>query len=158
MAANERAGVMLSVIIPVYNVEKYLNACLDSVISQSFTDYEILLVDDGSTDSSAGLCLEAAAGAPDKIFVFRKENGGASSARNFGLRQASGKYVLFLDSDDHLAPNALETAVKAAESAEADLTVFEAHAFDDETGAASGNYTYSISYPVSDGLSMMKEM
>lgn len=83
-----------SIIIPVYNVEKYLNRCVDSVLNQSFTDYEIILVDDGSTDSSGSICKEYLI--DTRIKLVTKENGGLSSARNAGLLNASGQFVLFL--------------------------------------------------------------
>lgn len=88
-----------SVIIPVYNVELYLTQCVDSVLSQSYNDIEILLVDDGSTDASAYICDEYEKQHSD-IVVIRKSNGGLSSARNAGIRRATGDYIMFLDSDD----------------------------------------------------------
>lgn len=88
-----------SIIVPIYNSEDFLKKCLDSIIMQSFTDYEVILIDDGSTDSSLKICREY-----EKIDVrfkvFTKKNGGASSARNLGIENSSGKYLIFLDSDD----------------------------------------------------------
>lgn len=89
----------ISVIIPVYNVEKYLKQCVDSVLAQDFTDYEIILVDDGSTDNSPIICDEYARKYP-QINVIHKTNGGLSDARNFGIEKAKGDYLMFLDSDD----------------------------------------------------------
>ena len=89
----------ISIIIPVYNAEKYLRNCLDSVLNQSFADWEMLLVDDGSTDASPSICDEYAA-KDGRIRVFHKENGGVSSARNLGLDNAKGEYITFIDSDD----------------------------------------------------------
>lgn len=89
----------LSIIIPVYNTEKYLHRCIDSVLLQSFTDYELLLIDDGSTDGSGTICDEYAA-KNARIRVFHKENGGVSSARNLGLDKANGEWILFADADD----------------------------------------------------------
>ena len=91
-----------SVIIPVYNAEATLSRCLDSLVSQQFFDYELLLINDGSADGSDAICREYAAAYP-KIRYFTKENGGVSSARNLGLSQAHGEYVLFVDSDDYVA-------------------------------------------------------
>lgn len=91
----------LSVIIPVYNTEKYLSRCVDSVLGQSFTDFELLLVDDGSTDDSGTICDEYAE-KDNRVRVFHKENGGASSARNLGLDHAQGEWVTFIDSDDYI--------------------------------------------------------
>lgn len=89
----------ISVIIPVYNVEKYLDECVNSVLAQNFQDYEIILVNDGSTDNSGKIC-DAYAEKYSQIKVVHKENGGLSDARNFGIKNAHGKYLMFLDSDD----------------------------------------------------------
>lgn len=97
-----------SVIIPVYNVEDKLRRCLDSLIRQSYTDYEVILVNDGSTDNSATVCQEYADNFAHILYV-NKINGGASSARNVGLELASGKYVLFIDSDDYIEDNYFST-------------------------------------------------
>ncbi len=100
--------MLFSVIIPVYNVEKYLRACLDSMLNQSFSCWEAICVNDGSTDGSAVILKEYAA--RDKRFrVVEQSNAGLSVARNIGMKHASGDYVLFLDSDDWLETNALET-------------------------------------------------
>lgn len=97
----------LSIIIPVYNVEKYLAKCLDSVIYPALPGYEIIIVNDGSPDSSPAVAADYAARCPGLIRLITQENGGLGAARNAGLERASGDYVLFLDSDDSLAPNAL---------------------------------------------------
>ena len=89
----------LSIIIPVYDTEAYLPTCLNSILSQNVTDYEVLLVDDGSTDRSGVICDEYAA-KDNRIRVFHKENGGVSSARNLALDNATGEWVTFVDSDD----------------------------------------------------------
>lgn len=97
----------LSVIIPVYNVENYLAKCLDSVIYPELGDYEIILVNDGSTDSSGSICADYAARFPALVRVITTENGGLGRARDVGIDAAAGKYLLFLDSDDYLSPNAV---------------------------------------------------
>ena len=106
--------ILFSVIVPIYNVQSYLPKCIDSILCQSFRDFELILVDDGSVDSSPLLCDEY--GAKDaRIKVVHKGNGGLSSARNAGLEVAKGKYVLFVDSDDLVLPSALdfiETCIK----------------------------------------------
>lgn len=89
----------ISVIVPVYNTEKYLHRCIDSILAQTFTDFELLLIDDGSKDSSGTICDEYAA-KDARVRVFHKENGGVSSARNLGLDQAKGEWITFVDSDD----------------------------------------------------------
>ena len=89
----------ISVIVPVYNAEKYLHRCVDSILAQTYTDFELLLINDGSKDSSGSICDEYAA-KDSRIRVFHKENGGVSSARNVGLDNAKGDWVAFADSDD----------------------------------------------------------
>lgn len=96
--------IRLSVIVPVYNVEKYLQECVDSILAQDIEDMEVILVDDGSTDRSGGICDEYAE-KDNRVTVIHKENGGASAARNAGLDIARGKYITFVDSDDYLQPN-----------------------------------------------------
>ncbi len=98
---------LISVIVPVYNVEKYLRDCLDSIVNQSYKNIEIILVDDGSKDKSGEICDEYAKN-DDRIRVFHKENGGAASARNLGIDNAKGDYLGFVDSDDYIAPDMYE--------------------------------------------------
>ena len=98
----------LSIIIPVYNVEKYLSKCLDSVIYPDIADYEIIVVNDGSTDSSPEIAENYARRYPQLIKLINKENGGLGSARNAGIAHAQGEFLVFLDSDDCLSPNAVE--------------------------------------------------
>lgn len=97
----------ISIIIPVYNTEEYLPFCLDSILSQSFKDFEVLLVDDGSKDGSGALCDEYAA-MDSRVRVLHKENGGVSSARNQALEQAQGDWICFVDSDDRLVQDGLK--------------------------------------------------
>lgn len=92
---------LISVIVPVYNSEKYLHRCIDSILTQTFSDFELLLVDDGSTDSSGAICDEYAK-KDQRVRVFHKENGGVSSARNLGLDKARGEWIAFVDADDEL--------------------------------------------------------
>lgn len=89
----------ISVIIPAYNVEKYLDKCMNSVLNQSFTDFEVLLIDDGAKDSTVQLC-DKYAEKDTRVKTYHKKNGGLSDARNYGLERISGKYVTFIDSDD----------------------------------------------------------
>ena len=95
---------VISVIVPVYNVETYLSQCIESILSQTFEDFELLLVDDGSKDRSGEICDVFAAG-DTRIRAFHKQNGGLSSARNYGIDRANGRYVVFIDSDDYLLEN-----------------------------------------------------
>ena len=107
---------LVSIITPVYNAVKTLEACLQSVIEQNYDEWELLLVDDGSTDGSAALC-DALAGREPRIRVIHQPNAGVSAARNAGLAAAKGEYILFLDSDDSLCPRALRTAVATQHTA-----------------------------------------
>lgn len=105
--------VKYSVIIPVYNCAAYLEACVSSILAQTIQDYEILLIDDGATDNSGELC-DKFAERDSRIRVYHKMNGGAATARNYGLDYAEGEFVLFIDSDDTIASNCLETIDTAA--------------------------------------------
>lgn len=116
--------VKVSCIVPVYNSCKYLRRMLDSILGQSFNDFELILIDDGSTDSSGEICDEYAS-KDSKICVYHKENGGVSSARNLGLSKAEGKYIIFMDSDDLIAPNMLQALVTDLESNDADIAMCE---------------------------------
>lgn len=110
----------ISIIVPVYQVEQYLRRCVESVLAQTFRDFECILVDDGSTDASGQMCDEYARREPN-FSVIHKENGGLSSARNAAIPVAKGEYLCFLDSDDVLHPRALELMVSALEENGADL-------------------------------------
>ena len=105
-----------SIIIPVYNVEKYLSYCLDSVRAQTYADLEVICVDDGSTDRSSRI-VELHAAADPRIRMVSKSNGGVSSAKNAGIREATGDYVLCVDADDALVPEACERLVRAFQEA-----------------------------------------
>ena len=96
-----------SIIVPVYNVEVYLAKCLDSILQQSCTDFEVIVVNDGSPDRSQNIIDAYKAQYPAQIKAYVKENGGLSDARNYGIQQAQGEYLLFVDSDDYIAPNLL---------------------------------------------------
>lgn len=102
---------LLSIIVPVYNVEEYLETCVKSIISQEFTDYEIVLVDDGSTDNSGRIC-DRLCQTYSNIVVLHKENGGLSDARNVGIRYSQGRYILFIDSDDYIAKGSIQKIVE----------------------------------------------
>lgn len=99
---------LVSVIVPIYNVKDYLEECVSSILSQTYTNIEIILVDDGSTDGSEVIC-EKLAKIDKKIVVYHKANGGLSSARNFGLTKAKGEVISFIDSDDFISPNMIKT-------------------------------------------------
>lgn len=111
---------ILSIVVPVYKVENYLAECLDSILASTFTDFEILLVDDGSPDTCPAICDEYAK-KDTRIKVVHKENGGLSSARNAGLDIAQGKYIGFVDSDDRILPEMYEHMISALEKEDADI-------------------------------------
>ncbi len=110
----------ISVIIPIYNVTAYLPQCLDSVLSQSYSNLQVILIDDGSTDSSGAICDEYAE-RDSRIVVIHQKNGGAAAAKNAGLRVATGKYLSFVDSDDYLEPDAYAHMVAQLEDTKADV-------------------------------------
>ena len=112
----------ISVITPVYKVEKYLNKCIDSILNQTFTDFELFIVDDGSPDR-CGQIADEYAKKDRRVRVIHKNNGGAPSARNAGIVKASGEYLYFPDSDDWLEPNYLEQLYDTAIRTGANLVV-----------------------------------
>lgn len=111
----------ISIIIPVYNAELYLARCFDSIISQTFGNYEVILVDDGSTDHSGKVCDEFAA-IDSRFKIFHQLNEGPSKARNFGLEQSQGEYICFIDSDDWVHPNYLEHLLDLSTDYHADIS------------------------------------
>lgn len=121
----------ITVIVPVYNVEKYLSCCIESIITQTFSDIEIILVDDASTDQCGKIC-DTFAGRDNRIRVIHKENGGVSKARNTALDIASGDYITFCDSDDYFKPNHLEQLLFYAKKYNADLVRGGYEAIDEE--------------------------
>lgn len=112
--------VCVSIIVPVYNKEDYIEKTIQSVINQSNPDWELLLIDDGSTDNSTAICEQYSAN-DKRVILLKKENGGVSSARNFGLDNACGEFVMFLDADDTLDSNAVQ--MMSENIKEADLVV-----------------------------------
>lgn len=112
----------VSIIVPVYKAENYLHRCVDSILAQTFTDWELLLVDDGSPDRSGEICDEYAS-KDARIRVFHKENGGVSSARQKGLDEAVGEYTIHADPDDWVEPMMLEELYKRAKEDDADMVI-----------------------------------
>ena len=113
---------LVSVIVPIYNTEPYLKRCVDSILRQTFSDYEVILVNDGSTDRSLDICIQYAH-ENEKITVVNKENGGLSSARLAGFNIAKGKYILFVDSDDYIHEDMIRLLVDSMETTQSDLTM-----------------------------------
>ncbi|MDN5026918.1 glycosyltransferase family 2 protein [Streptococcus sp. SPS1] len=113
---------LISVIVPIYNTEKYLRKCIESILSQSYKNIELLLINDGSPDSSAEICREYL-DKDKRCYYFEKENGGLSDARNYGIERAKGEYITFVDSDDFFLEEAIEKLHATALLGESDLVV-----------------------------------
>ena len=124
----------VSVIVPIYNVEKYLAECVDSILGQTFQDMEIILVDDGSLDSSGQMADDYAA-QDKRVKVIHKENGGLSSARNAGMKIARGEYIYFCDSDDYISLDAIEILYETATKNDLDMVLFNGDSFVDKADA-----------------------
>jgi len=131
--------VKVSVIVPVYNVELYLEKCLLSLVSQTLKEIEILVVNDGSKDNSQQIIEEFQLKYPDKIFGFIKENGGLSDARNFGIDRVKGKYIGFVDSDDYVSETMFEDMYHLAEKCNAELAICNLQKVDE-----AGNVTQKL--------------
>lgn len=132
-----------SVLIPVYNVERYLESCLKSVLAQTFPDYEIILVDDGSQDSSGRICDTYADRYPGRIQVYHKQNQGLLSARRVALQAAKGKYICFLDSDDCWVENTLKRLHEIIEETNSDVVLFRWNRID-ENGKVLSETTQGV--------------
>ena len=124
---------LLSIIVPVYKVENYLQKCIDSILAQTLTDFELILVEDGSPDGCPALC-DAAAAKDARVRVIHQKNGGLSAARNAGLDAARGEWIGFVDSDDYIAPEMYEALYQAVQSTGADLALCD-YAEVNEAGA-----------------------
>lgn len=135
--------MQFSIIVPIYNVEKYLSACIDSILAQTYGDYEIILVDDGSTDTSPQIC-DQYANQYACIHVIHKPNGGLSDARNVGLKVARGEYIFFIDSDDYLIDNAVLSRIVDKLKGKPDVVAFKAVKWFESTGKMGVN-TYDLS-------------
>lgn len=112
----------ISVIVAAYNVEKYIHECIDSILAQTFDDYEVIIIDDGSSDSTAVFCDEYSRQS-EKISVYHQTNGGVSSARNTGIKKANGEYICFIDGDDYISQGYLEKMYLAAIENDADVVI-----------------------------------
>ncbi|MBQ3006127.1 MAG: glycosyltransferase [Clostridia bacterium] len=149
---------LISVIIPVYNVEAYLRECVESVLKQTYQNFEIILVDDGSTDSSGDICDEYA-GNDERISVVHQKNGGLSAARNTGLAEANGKYIYFLDSDDYITETAFEKLLEIAGKDNSDIVFFDAVSFaDTDDFTVNQNYVRNNKYQTDCGLNIFCQM
>ena len=140
--------IKISVIIPVYSVENYISQCIDSVLGQTYTNLEVILVDDGSPDKSPGIC-DAYAGKDSRVKVIHKANGGTSDARNAGISCAAGDYILFLDGDDFWdSPEALERLVERILITRADVLVYSYKKYYEESGKAEPYRRHAQSMPL----------
>lgn len=137
---------LVSIVVPVYNVENYLEDCITSLVNQDYKNLEIILIDDGSTDSSADIC-DRYAELDDRILVLHKENGGLSDARNMGLRNATGKYVTFVDSDDTVDSTYVSYLYDLLVSENAELSICEFNYVDEKK--------HRINHPLDDGRKMV---
>ncbi len=148
---------LVSIIIPVYNVEKYLSECIDSVINQTYNNLEIILIDDGSTDSSGNICDKYSI-IDNRINVIHKINGGLSNARNDGFLNAQGDYVYFLDSDDFIEITAVENLVKNILENNSDVVFFDGITFNDYSNkkVKNQNYLRKNQYSTASGLEIFE--
>ncbi len=122
---------MISIIVPIYKVEKFLSKCIESILNQTYSDFELILVDDGSPDKCSNICDKYAA-KDQRIIVIHQKNSGVSAARNAGLKRAQGQYIGFVDPDDFIAPDMYERMVQAAERSAAELVVCGYDYYDEE--------------------------
>lgn len=113
---------LISVILPVYNVEPFVRSCLDSLSKQIYKNFEVLMVNDGSTDNSGFICQQYA-DSDERFHYFEKENGGLSDARNFGIKEAKGDYITFVDSDDWITEECLLLLIETLKKEQSDIVV-----------------------------------
>lgn len=123
----------VSVVVAVYNIERYVEKCIQSIICQTWKDMEILLIDDGSTDQSGNIC-DRYAESDARIRVIHKKNGGIADVRNVGLKEASGEYLLYVDGDDYIEAECVEKAMLCARKHDAEVVVFDYYEIEEETG------------------------
>jgi len=143
----------VTVIVPVYNVEAYVGKCVDSILRQSFSDFELILVDDGSTDGGGGIC-DSYAEKDARIRVIHQKNAGLGGARNTGIEAAAGEYLLFVDSDDTVEPETLEKAMGKSESLQADILAFSFRSVDESGNTLS---VFHENLPKEKPLSPMRD-
>lgn len=148
--------IFVSVVVPVYNVKKYLNKCISSIIVQTYDNYEVLLIDDGSTDGSSEIC-DSFAEQYEKISVYHKENGGLSDARNYANKFLKGNYIVYIDSDDYVDPDYISVMVKCREKYNADL-VIASYVDEDELGKILSKKVFNNKITVYDAKSALEEM
>lgn len=148
---------LISIIVPVYNVEKYLARCLDSLISQTYKKLEIILVDDGSPDSSGAIC-DAYKEADCRIKVIHQANGGQSKARNEAMKIATGKYFCFVDSDDYVSPNYIERLYELLRCSNADMSMCGYTMFTGESADGAFDNPASVELTEYSGIKLIEQM
>lgn len=149
---------LISVIIPVYNVEQYLSTCIDSVINQTYHNLEIILVDDGSPDRCGVICDEYAM-QDSRIRVIHKVNGGLSDARNAGIEIARGQWLAFIDSDDYIAPCTMEELLSSVMKHNADMAICGVVTFrDTNTGRIENDKRLSLDDGITSGIEILKSV
>ena len=152
---NTEKSPLISVIVPVYKVEKYLPACLDRLLAQTYRNFELIVVNDGSPDDCWQI-MQRYAAQDARARIFNKENGGVSSARNFGLDVARGEWIGFVDSDDYIAPEMYETLYKAVQSTGADLALCDYAAVDEAGTPCLPPYT-GLAQRIFTGRELLKK-
>lgn len=149
----------LSIIVPVYNVEKYIARCLDGLLHQDLTEYEIIIINDGTPDNSMEY-IEKQNKLHDNIIIIDQENGGLSAARNTGIRHARGEYLFFCDSDDTIVPNCLNKLYEEAKKYKLDMLLFDADTIYEEQKIGAERYGYyrtGITEDIVSGAQMLEE-
>ena len=146
---------LVTIIVPVYNSERYLEQCIQNLLNQTYHNLQIILVNDGSTDRSLDICKRLT---DQRVEVYSKQNGGASSARNVGIAYRKGEYILFVDSDDYLKDNAVEMLVSTAVSNNADCVYYEADNVAENTSikVKKDGLSHTIQYPTTDGNNLIE--
>ena len=139
----------VSIIVPVYKAEKYLHQCVDSILAQTFSDFEVLLINDGSPDRSGAICDEYAAADP-RVRVFHKPNGGVSRARNLGLQECCGEWIMFVDSDDWIDETLLDDMVKSSTSSDCVVSSSLSYEWPDKTIFKAVDYSKRTFYSITD--------
>lgn len=146
----------ISIVVPVYNSELYIRTCIESIIHQTFQEWELILIDDGSIDHSMAICKQFAE-SDNRITAFHKENGGAGSARNMGIKSARGSYLIFIDSDDFIKKDMLEVIYNASQSGRYDLVICGYSEVLDEAAIAASKMAVGGEYSFEDYISVLNQ-
>ena len=141
---------LISIIIPIYNVEKYIKKCVDSLIKQKYKNIEILLIDDGSQDNSSKICDEYEK-MDSRIKVYHKQNGGLSDARNFGIKKSNGKYISLVDGDDFVSENYISNLYMLLTENKADMSLINRYIFNEDTDSME-KFEFYNNYPETEVL------